>query len=247
MSAVNIDINCDVGEGFDNESQLFHYISSCNIACGGHAGNDATMQKVVLLAKRNKIKIGAHPSYPDRVNFGRITMEISPEALLQSIQEQVLSLNNILDNQGVVLHHIKAHGALYNDIAKNATLATTFLSAIEQYKERSFVYAPFGSVIAAQAAKRGFHIKYEAFADRSYNPDLSLVSRSQPKALIQDCQKVLNHLLLMAKHSKVLTVDDTEVKMKADTYCIHGDSPSALQILMYLDQELPKHNIKIKR
>ncbi|WP_339705281.1 5-oxoprolinase subunit PxpA [uncultured Kriegella sp.] len=247
MNEVNIDINCDVGEGLDNEHQLFQYISSCSIACGGHAGNRESMEKVARLAKESRIKIGAHPSYPDRPNFGRRTMEISSEVLAHSIQEQIRDLESILDNQSVDLHHIKAHGALYNDMVKNTALASTFLSAIEKYKERTFIYVPYGSTVAVQALKRGFKIKYEAFADRSYNVDLGLVSRSHPKALIQDCQKVLQHLLFMVKHSKVSTVDAVEIKMRAETFCIHGDSPSALRILMYLDQELPKHNIKIKR
>lgn len=247
MSFGNIDINCDVGEGLDNENQLFQYISSCSIACGAHAGDVVSMQKVVWLAKGHKIKIGAHPSYPDRVNFGRITMNIAPEALIKSVQDQVKGLENILDKEGVALHHIKAHGALYNDIAKNSRLASTFLSAIEQYKDDSFLYVPYGSTIAAQATKLGFHLKYEAFADRNYHSDLSLVARSQPKALIQDPQKVLEHLILMERHSKVKTIDDVEVKICADTYCIHGDSPSTLRILVYLDRELPKHNIKLQK
>lgn len=247
MNEVNIDINCDVGEGLDNENELFQYISSCSIACGGHAGNRVSMEKVVRLAKENRIKIGAHPSYPDKTNFGRRTMEISSETLTNSIQGQIHDLEDILDSQRVSLHHIKAHGALYNDTVKNTALASTFLSAIEKYRESAFLYVPYGSTVAVQALKRGFQIKYEAFADRSYNADLGLVSRSRPKALIQDCQKVLEHLLLMVKHAKVSTVDAVEIKMRADTFCIHGDSPSALRILMYLDQELPKHNIKIKR
>lgn len=243
----SIDINCDVGEGANNEEKLFPLISSCNIACGGHAGDASTMHRVVRLAKVYKVKVGAHPSYPDKKNFGRSSMDIPSEALIQSIQEQIASLVSILRKENIPLHHIKAHGALYNEIAKNTKLAEHFIKAIADHKNESLIYVPFGSEIAKSALAQGFSVAYEAFADRNYNNDLSLVSRKHPRALIQYPEAVLEHIVQMVKHHNVGTITGENVKILADTFCIHSDTPSAFEIVSYLSEELPNHNIRIKK
>tara|TARA_R110002050_G_scaffold25604_8_gene68221 strand:+ start:2348 stop:3103 length:756 start_codon:yes stop_codon:yes gene_type:complete len=244
---MNIDINCDVGEGIGNEAQLMPLISSCNIACGGHAGDTVTMMKVASLAKENKVLIGAHPSYPDRENFGRTSIKIANDELKRSIQAQLEELGTVLKSLGAVLNHIKPHGALYNDVAKDRKLAAVFLDSIEKYKEEVFLYVPYHSKIGEEARRLGFQIKYEAFVDRNYNEDLSLVSRKDPRAMIQDPKAVMDHLLIMATKGSVLTLSGRLVKIKADTYCIHGDSPTTLQILAYLSRHLPKNQILIKK
>jgi len=242
-----IDINCDLGEGVDNEVDIMPMISSCSIACGGHAGNLETMEKVVGLAKLNGVLVGAHPSYPDKENFGRVSISISAEALKNSIKEQIESLLVILKAKNMELNHIKPHGALYNDIARDRELALLFLESVAAYKEKVVLYVPYASEIAKQAKETGYPIKYEAFADRNYNQDLSLVSRNAPNALIQEPHEVLDHILLMVNKGTVKTASGTAVKLLADTYCIHGDSPATLQILMYLSQQLPKKQIFIKK
>jgi UPF0271 protein len=242
-----IDINCDVGEGIGNEEDLFPFISSCNIACGGHAGNEQIMNEIVVLAKKHKVKIGAHPSYPDKDNFGRISLSMPNEALKSSIREQVTALVSILETQGLDLHHIKAHGALYNDIAKDRALTFVFLEAVEQFKEEVYLYVPFGSILAEEALKRGFKTMVEAFGDRNYNPDLTLVSRKSQNAVIQDPKEVLVHITEMVKKNKVRTLEGIAKNITAETYCIHGDTPSALQILAYLSEELPKQQIHLKK
>lgn len=247
MEIFNIDINCDVGEGIDNEAKLLPLVSSCNIACGGHAGDEITMKQVALLAKRHKVKVGAHPSYPDKENFGRTSIDISPEDLTKSIKEQLSSFISILEKENMELHHIKPHGALYNDIAKDATLAKTFLLAIASFKKRAFLYAPYNSIIEKEAQNQGFQVKHEAFADRNYNADLSLVSRKLPNALITEPSDILLHVLSMVKKKQVRTVTGGLAIINADTFCVHGDTPEALQILTYLSKQLPKYNIKIKR
>ncbi len=247
MNTLSIDINCDVGEGVGNEHELLPLISSCNIACGGHAGDEDTIAAVAVMAKENKVKVGAHPSYPDKDNFGRLSLNIVPDDLISSIHEQLALFDAVLKTKAVALHHIKPHGALYNDIAKSAVLAKTFLKAIENYKNKVFLYVPYASVIAKEALDHGFRIKYEAFADRNYNADLSLVSRTLPNAVIEDPEKVLHHLILMAKKNQVATLEGEVFKIVADTFCIHGDAPAALQILTYLTQELSNHKIIIKR
>jgi len=242
-----MDINCDVGEGIGNEEQLFPYISSCNIACGGHAGDQATMRKVVNLARKNTLKVGAHPSYPDRENFGRVSMDL-PESLLQEeLQSQIESLESIVIENKVSLYHIKAHGALYNDIAKNKEKAIIFLNAIEAYKAKVFVYVPYKSVVEELAIQQGFKIKREAFADRNYTNTLQLVSRSQSNALIEAPEKVLQHVLSIVKDEEVVLPSGERLTILADTLCVHGDTPSALQILMYLSDHLPTYNIHLDK
>lgn len=243
MSNYSIDINCDVGEGIGNEKDLFPHISSCNIACGGHAGDRNSMKTIVALAKLHNIKIGAHPSYPDRSNFGRISMKMSREALCDSIQEQLTNLQSICKEQGIDLCHIKPHGALYNDVAKDEGLAKVFLDAIESYKTMLKLYVPPRSVIERVALENGFQIVREAFADRNYNDDLSLVSRKETNALIIEPEKVLKHLMLLIKEHSVITSSGQRKSIVAETFCIHGDTSSAFQILAYLSTELPKHSI----
>lgn len=205
------------------------------------------MHRVIILAKKYQVKVGAHPSYPDRENFGRISMELDAVRLIASIRNQIDSLTSILRKEEVDLHHIKPHGALYNDLVRNESLAKTFLEAIMGYREQVYLYVPYASAIEREALRRGFQIKYEAFADRNYNSDLSLVSRSNDNALIEDPEEVLQHLLYMIRDQQVRTANGEKVKILADTYCVHGDTPSALQILTYLSVQLPNHNTKIKK
>lgn len=247
MKQFAIDINCDVGEGIGNETEIFPYISSCNIACGGHAGNEESMSEVVDLALQYSVKIGAHPSYPDKENFGREVMDIPNEELIQSIRNQLQTFEGILDRKKAILHHIKAHGALYNQIAKDGELAKMYLEAISAYRQNAILYVPFDSLVANKAKEMGFKIWYEAFADRNYNEDLSLVSRKNKDALIQEPKEVLLHMLPVIKDAKVKTVSGKFHKIEANTLCVHGDTASALEILMYLSRELPKHQVQIQK
>lgn len=247
MKEYVIDINCDVGEGVGNEADLLPLISSCNIACGGHAGDVDSMAKVIRLANLNGVRVGAHPSYPDTKNFGRVSLDISSDRLIDSVQDQIETFTGVCENENVKMHHIKPHGALYNDIAKDIKLAKTFLEAIYRYKDDIFLYVPYKSMIEYESLNQNFNIKYEAFGDRNYNEDLSLVSRKLPNAIIEKPEMVLSHLLSMIRECSLQTVSGGPVKIKADTFCIHGDTPSALQILTYLTKELPQHHIYIKR
>ena len=247
MEKITIDINCDLGEGTGNGKDLLPLISSCNIACGGHTGNEASMKETVRLARLHKVKIGAHPSYPDKENFGRISISISPEDLMNSIQRQIGDLEVIITEENVTLHHIKPHGALYNDIAKNEALAKVFLKGIAKYRTEALIYIPYASEIEKEALRQGFRIKYEAFADRNYNADLSLVSRKNPQALILDKEKVLDHVLEMVNRKIVRTLIGQEIKILAETFCIHSDTPLAFEIVSYITEELLKQNIHIKK
>jgi len=242
-----IDINCDVGEGMGIEGKLFPFLSSCNIACGGHAGDQWTMTETVQLAQQYGVRIGAHPSYPDRKNFGRVSMDLSEKVLIEAIQKQMESLLAVVKQEGLDLHHVKLHGALYNDVARDRHLARTVLRSLEKYNFSFSIYVPYRSAIASEAIKRGIPIMYEAFGDRRYQEDLSLVSRNSPSAVIQNPKEVLKQVISIVRDEKVETSMGNMTTILADTLCIHGDNPFAFQIVSYLSQELPNHNIRIKK
>lgn len=247
MEELTVDINCDVGEGIGNEKELFPYISSCNVACGGHAGDAETMAGIVRLARKHHVKLGAHPSYPDTKNFGRVSVRLPKKQLILSIRQQLAAFTSVLKAEFAPLHHIKPHGALYNDIARDVVLARTFLEAVDDFRRRAILYVPYGSVVEKEAAALGFQVAREAFGDRNYNVDLSLVSRVLPNALIEIPSKVLHHVTSIIRDQKVITITGIPVPMEADTLCIHGDTPTALEILVYLSSELPRQHIHIKK
>ena len=228
-----ININCDVGEGQNNETQLLPYIDACNIACGGHFGNYASMNDVVNIAIQNNVKIGALPPYPDPVNFGRKTLKISESDLINSIQEQIDDLLIVLNEHGAILNHIKPHGALYNDIAKDKNLALTFLKAIDKY-ENVKLFVPYNSEIEKEAVKNEKLIIYEAFADRNYHSDLTLVSRIEKNAVLTNVKSIKRHIKSMLLKNEVITITKEKVFIKADTFCVHSDTENAIDIVKNL-------------
>jgi len=241
-----IDINVDVGEGINNESQLMPYISSCNIACGGHAGDNDSMKMVVNLAKQYQVKIGAHPSFPDRENFGRQNIKISCAGLYKSIREQINSLMKILRDENAMLHHIKPHGALYNMAATDKSTAIVIIEVMKSISLPIKLYVPYNSVIAKLALKENITIVYEAFADRNYNDDLSLVSRNEKNAIISESEELFNHVFRIIIQRKVKTINGVEVKIIANTFCIHGDNPKAVNLIKDLNERLEQIHISIK-
>jgi len=240
-----VDINCDVGEGLGNETDLIPYISSCSIACGAHAGDEKTISEVVKLALTHGVKIGAHPSFPDRENFGREIMDINPEELQLSLEEQINLVKYKTELLGGKLHHIKAHGALYNLSAVNEEIAQILINVIKKTVEEVFLYVPYNSAIQKLAIKNNLKIKLEAFADRNYNSDLTLVSRKNKNAIITDKEDLTQHLLKMITEQKLISIDGVEVEIIANTFCIHGDNPNAKNLLKFMRKKLQKNGIKI--
>lgn len=234
---MRIDINCDVGEGLGNEHLLMPYISSCNIACGAHAGSVEIIDNVIALAVEHNVKIGAHPSFPDRENFGRVVMEMSDNELQQSLKEQLLLFKERAALQDATIHHVKPHGALYNLIAVNEEKAAIVVKAIQDVFDEVKLYVPYNSKIERVAQEHGIEIVYEAFADRNYNDNLTLVSRSLPYAVITEKEKVLAHVRKMTQDSMVRTVQCNEQPIKAKTFCVHGDNKYVIDILEKLHQE----------
>ena len=235
-----LNINCDLGEGLNNEHIIMPLIDSCNIACGGHAGDSGSMIECVEISIKNNVKIGAHPSYPDKINFGRKKIDISPSELSYSIISQIESLETIADSYGLELNHIKAHGALYNQMIIDAELSNFYLDTIKDFKNKCSLYIPYKSEIEKIALKKGFSIIYEAFGDRNYNDDLSLVSRNNENALITDPESVVNHIKTIKETETVKTINGNFKKIKFDTICIHSDTNNSIEILKKINQEFGK-------
>jgi UPF0271 protein len=240
-----IDINCDLGEGVRNESVLMPLISSCNIACGGHAGDLETMTTVVNLAKINNVNIGAHPSFPDKENFGRAIIAMSADDLFDTLTTQIKSLKVIVEAQQLKLHHVKPHGALYNLASVDAATATVIVNVVKSIDKDLVLYAPFESVISKIAIQEGLRVMFEGFADRNYNEDLTLVLRSELNALIHDPVVMFEHVYNMISRGNVTTREGAEVPLKVDTFCMHGDEKNVAYNLQFLIKKLASKNIEI--
>ena len=231
-----LNINCDLGEGLKNEHLIMPLINSCNIASGGHAGDTDSMIECVEISIRCNVEIGAHPSYPDKFNFGRKKMDISKAELAYSIISQIESLETIASSYGKELHHIKAHGALYNEMISDQDLADFYLDTIKDYKSKYSLYIPYQSKIEKLAIKRNFNIIYEVFGDRNYNNDLSLVSRDKENALINDPLQVINHIKLIIESNVVKTISGDTAEIMFDTICIHSDTNNSIGILKEINK-----------
>jgi len=240
-----IDLNCDVGEGIGNEHLLFPFITSCNIATGGHAGDANSMRKVASLAAKHQIRIGAHPSYPDPEHFGRVSRVMEKKEFQASIASQIEEFLQVLATLNLAMHHIKAHGALYNDLALGGRIALDYLEVLEPYREKYIFYVPCGSEFARMAVERGFSIWEEAFADRAYDPGGTLVSRSESGAVLTDPESVAGQVLEMVRANRVQCSDGTFYGMNPMTLCLHGDNPKAIVILKYLTECLSKASIPL--
>lgn len=225
------DLNCDVGEGMDNDAAIMPYITSASIACGYHAGDDDTMKKTVELCLQHGVLIGAHPSYPDRANFGRVDMlhdKLKPAEIPELLFDQIHSLKMICEQEGTWLHHVKPHGALYNRAAKDAEVSRMICNAIRDIDPSLILYGLSNSITAQEAAYHDLQFMQEAFADRTYQDDGSLTPRNRSNALITETSVAVQQALQLAEEHTVTTVSGKVISVKVDTLCIHGDGPQAL-------------------
>lgn len=245
---LTIDINCDMGESYGRfkvgqDKDVFPYITSCNIACGWHGGDPATMERTIKLALEYGVRIGAHPSYPDLQGFGRRYIQMSMEDLTAGIRYQISALRGLVESLGGVLSYIKPHGALYNRIASNRTEAQTVYRAIKALDPGLSVMGLAGSNAEMIAKELGMTFIAEAFADRRYTPDGQLQSRSIAGAVIRSPEDAAAQVLSIIRDRQVITSDMTALPITAHSICIHGDNPAAIPILKEVDHTLDKFSI----
>ncbi len=241
-----IDLNCDMGEGMDNDALLMPLISSANIACGYHAGDDSIMRATVALAKQSGVSIGAHPGFADKENFGRREMQLSEYELYQLLWEQLSLLQTITKEASVLMHHVKPHGALYNMAARNVSLARVIAQAVKDFDASLIFYGLSGSYLISEAQALGLKTASEVFADRTYQDNGSLTPRSQANALIQDQTSSLAQVLQMIQEQSVIAVSGRTVSISAETICIHGDGPHAVLFAQKIKTALHTASINIQ-
>jgi UPF0271 protein len=252
MNSPRIDLNADVGEipaalVDGSEARLVRVVTSVNVACGGHAGNAASMAALVSIAHRLGVAIGAHPSYPDPANFGRETMRISASDLQASITAQVETLIDVAHAQGARVRHVKPHGALYNAAATDANIAATIARALEEWRSDLILVGLAGAKGLAIWREAGFRVAGEAFADRRYEPDGSLRSRRHADALVADPKAAAQQALDIAAGRGAVAVDGQRVALAPETLCVHGDTPNACAIAQAVRSTLEVHGIELQR
>ena len=241
-----IDLNCDMGEGLNTDAQLMPYISSANIACGYHAGDESVMQQTVSLAIEHKVAIGAHPGFADKANFGRTEIQLPLNEVYQLITEQVLLLQNIAASLGTKLNHVKPHGALYNMSARDSLLANTIAKAVYKIDPQLVLFGLSGSHSITEAKKTGLVTASEVFADRTYRDDGSLTPRSQPNAMIESAEQCLQQVLQMTMQKNVTSSTGKQVPINAETICLHGDGSHAASFAKLIYETLKQNHILIK-
>ncbi len=243
---MTIDLNADLGEGFATDAELMSFISSANIACGYHAGNLETMTRTVNLCIEHGVAIGAHPSFNDQPNFGRTEMQLPPEQVVELILNQIKSLQNVCNEAGSTLHHIKPHGALYNMCARDSSLARVVAETIFAFNPNLKLLGLSGSHAIAEGVMAGLTTVAEVFADRTYQPDGSLTPRNQPNALITDPQTALEQALMLAMENRVRAINGVYIPMHAESICLHGDGPDAVSFARIIYQTFIERGITIR-
>jgi UPF0271 protein len=244
--ALTIDINCDMGEGVGNDESIMPSISSANIACGYHAGDEGTMKQTIERAIKYNVAIGAHPSFPDRKNFGRTEMNLLVDEIYDLVFLQLRTIEKILKQKNENLHHVKPHGALYNMSAKDAQIAKAIAQAVKDFDDDLILFGLSGSHSIEEAKAMNLKTANEVFADRTYQDDGSLTPRSQSNSVIENVDKSVHQALQMIKEKTVTSVTGKAIPIIADTICIHGDGKHAVEFAKATHQNLKQHNIDIK-
>jgi UPF0271 protein len=237
-----IDLNCDLGEGAPHDAAVMPLVTSANIACGGHAGDDATMAATVTLARRHGVAIGAHPGHPDREHFGRRLLAITPEAAAALVVEQVARLTALA---GEPPRHIKLHGGFYHQAAHDEPLATAVAEAIVACWPTMIVIAPAGSRLVTVARGRGLAVAEEAFIDRAYASDGTLVPRSEAGAVIADPRVAAERAVRLVQEGVVQAANGGLIRLRADTLCIHGDGPDPVGLARAVREALAERGIRV--
>jgi UPF0271 protein len=243
---MTVDLNCDMGEGMPNDAAIMPWITSANIACGYHAGDEQTIAKTIELCLNHKVAIGAHPSFKDKANLGRTNMTLTDRALYDLVTLQLFIMDSACRKQKATLHHVKPHGALYNMAAKDEAMSRTMAQAIFDFNPKLIYYGLSGSHMITQATAVGLKVANEVFADRTYQPDGSLTPRSEKNALIEKEEQSMRQVMQMVMERKVIAVTGEVVTISADTICLHGDGAQAAAFAHAIHQQLKRESIHIK-
>lgn len=246
----HIDLNADLGEGGLFDVEILRQVSSANIACGGHAGDADTMRQAIRLALEHQVVVGAHPSFLDRDNFGRVAMHPTPADLYRDLCRQFDQLLHIAHEEGAVVQHLKPHGALYNQAAKDANYGQVIIDVIRRYSTRLdapalSLVALAGSPLVAQARQAGIIVIEEAFIDRRYQSDGSLVPRTQQGACLETLEEASKQCLRLVQRAEIEAFDGKIFSAHADTLCVHGDGAHAVELITHIRQQLNQHGISI--
>ncbi len=234
-----------MGEGMGNEAQIMPYISSANISCGFHAGNLDTLKKTIELALKYNVAVGPHPGYPDRENFGRISQMLSLLEMAELIAEQIYVFEKVAIPLGAKMHHVKLHGALYNDCAKDAGLSKIFIQTIQAIDSDIIIYGLSGSKTIQEAKKLGQPFANEVFADRTYQLDGHLTPRYLEHAMIHEVEEACKQVLEIVQKHQVNTIQGDPIEIEADTICIHGDGINAVEFAQAIHTSLKNNQIEI--
>ncbi|WP_417347473.1 5-oxoprolinase subunit PxpA [Ferrimonas sp.] len=235
---MELDLNVDIGEGFPFDQQLLQWVSSASIACGGHAGSKAIMERTVEACLARGVRIGAHPGYPDPDNFGRKALAMEPELLLDNLCEQLARLDAICRQRDAELAYVKPHGALYNQAVNDRALATLICQAIKSVVPHAALMGLAGSPMLSLATEVELAVIREGFLDRRYLHGGALVPRSDPNALLEGTDAVRDQLTGLALEQRVVGQDGSEHSIQVDSLCLHGDSPNALERARFVHNHL---------
>ena len=245
MKNLQIDLNCDLGEGGPNDAALLGYVTSANIACGVHAGSAEIMRRTMELAAAAGVGIGSHPGLADPAGMGRREVLLTAPDASDLVFAQVALMKIIAQRIGLQLRHVKPHGALYNQAARDPALAEAVAKAVRSVNPRLILFALAGSCLAQAGLAAGLRVAREAFADRRYRSDGTLVPRSQAGAIIEDPAQAATQALRLVKEHKLTAIDGAELTVRADTLCVHSDSPNALNMLLAIREMLAEESVDI--
>ena len=241
-----LDFNCDLGEGCGNDADIVPLISSASIACGGHAGDAASMATTIALCLQHGVAVGAHPSYEDRANFGRRELDVPPADLRDSISRQLDAFAMACAELGAHMHHVKPHGALYNVAARDQAVADVVATAVRDFDSALIVYALSGSALAEAATRLGVRVAHEAFAERAYDANGRLAPRGTPGAVIEGIPAALAQVRQLLRQGVVIARDGSRVRLRADTLCLHGDRADAVEFARALHSLLSGEGVQMR-
>lgn len=240
-----VDLNCDLGEGCTTDSEIMPFISSANISCGYHAGDENTIRTTLMLAKQYHVSVGAHPSYPDRENFGRKEMDLPLQEIKSMVITQIEFVKKLAEQIGLKLHHVKPHGALYNKAAKDKQLAITIAEAVKEVDSSLILYGLANSESGKAAAEIGIPFYNEVFADRTYTDEGQLTPRTEANAMIGSTTTALEQVMHMLNEGYVVSTNGNTIPIQADTICIHGDGQHAVEFAKHIHSMIIEANIQI--